>query len=90
MIDSPDPRPFTYLLVGAWWPAPPTWVEAAIACWLQQSQVKDQERLKIRSDRLEFEKSNQGHTAEDMMTRLAGGERRLLDAAVHCRRKRGQ
>ncbi len=87
VIDSPDPRPFTYLLVGAWWPALPTQLEEAAAYWQQHSQVKNQERQQIRNDRLKFGKSNTGHTAEDMMTRLAIGERRLLDVAAHCQRK---
>lgn len=84
MIDSPDPRPFTPLLVGAWWPAPPTQLIAAVTHWLEQSRIKDQERLELRNQRIQLGKTNRGHTAEDMMTRLAIGEQRLMDIAEHC------
>lgn len=40
MTDLPDCRPFTWMLIGLWWPASPTGPTDAVAFWSGHMDVK--------------------------------------------------
>lgn len=87
MTDLPDSRPFTPMLIGAWWPAPPIGPAAAVDFWSGHMNVKQREAEEVNNVATWLGEHNSGHTAEDMLTRLALGKNRLLDVAHHCRSK---
>lgn len=81
MSDLPDYRPFTRMLIGAWWPAPPTQPADAVGFWFGHQQAKQEEAEYIRNLATLLGQNNSGQTAEDMLTRLTLGRNRLLDVA---------
>lgn len=87
MPDLPDSRPFTWILIGLWWPAPPTQPAAAIGFWSAQMEVKQREAEGVNNRITLLGQRNGGHTAEDMLTRLRLGRKHLLDIANQCRAK---
>lgn len=87
MSDLPDYRPFTETLIGLWWPAPPTQPAAAVDFWSGHMEAKQREADGINNLITLLGQRNSGHTAEDMLTRLRLGRKRLLDVANQCRAK---
>ncbi|BBX24574.1 hypothetical protein MTER_39850 [Mycolicibacter terrae] len=86
MTDLP-PGEWSLLLVGAWWPAPPSEPTAGKMYWSDQADVKGREAEHVQNQRTQFGSRNHGRTAEDMVERFRVGKERLLDAQEHCRAK---
>lgn len=87
MTDLPDSGPFTFLLIGTWWPAAPDQPTAAVNHWFQHSATKQQEAQELDKLITLVSDHNSGRTADDMVARLRLGKKRLLDIAHQCRAK---
>lgn len=79
------------MLIGAWWPAPPTQPADAVGFWFGHQQAKKEAKQREAEDVnyliTLLGQRNSGYTAEDMLARLRLGRKRLLDVANHCRAK---
>ena len=87
-VDLPAGR-WSWLLVGAWWPARPDAVTAAVAYWRQAGEVRRQEASDLHNARCRLG-LNQGQTADDLMERYWRGEQRLATIARQCQVKSEQ
>jgi len=58
------------MLIGLWWPAPPTQPAAAVGFWSGHKDTKQREAEGINNLITLLGQRNSGHTADDMLTRL--------------------
>ena len=86
MTDLP-PGKWSFELVGAWWPAPPTEPTSGFQHWSDQSSAKEREAVELQAFTDGVSARNSGQTTEDELMRLRVGYNRLANAAEHCRSK---
>ena len=72
---------YTAVLVGAWWPLPSSTLRAGAQHWGGQQQQQEQYAQDLRSQWTRLASGNQGHTADDLVSRLHKGEKYHLDLA---------
>ena len=84
MVDLPDPRPFTPVLIGGWWAARPTGPEQAVTFWREHMETKQQEAQSLDALISWLRQHNSGNTFEDMLVRLRLGRNHLIDVAERC------
>ncbi|MCV7383037.1 DUF5631 domain-containing protein [Mycolicibacter longobardus] len=86
MTDLP-PGKWSFYLVGAWWPGPPTEPKQGVQHWSGHSAAKEHEAVELQAFTNGLTARNSGHTTEDELMRLRIGYNRLANAAEHCRSK---
>lgn len=86
MTDLP-PGKWSFYLVGAWWPSPPTAPQNGVQHWSSQSGAKEQEAVELKAFTDGVSARNSGQTTEDELIRLRIGYNRLANASEHCRSK---
>lgn len=84
MVDLPDARPFTPVLIGGWWAARPTGPEQAVTFWREHMETKQQEAQRLDALISWLRQHNSGNTFEDMLVRLRLGRNHLIDVAERC------
>lgn len=72
---------YTASLVGAWWPQPSTALKAGAAHWRLLQEQQEQYARDLRNQWTQLGSRNQGHTVDDLVTRLQKGEKYHLDLA---------
>lgn len=85
-VDLP-PGKWTALLIGPWWPAPPTALRAAAQYWNYAFEQQEQYSQDLRNQRATLLAHNEGHTADDLAGRYYQGEQFHLDLAEKYRDK---
>ncbi|AEF34064.1 conserved hypothetical protein [Mycolicibacter sinensis] len=86
MSDLP-PGEWSAWLVGASWPEPPTQPTFGISFWSGHADIKEQEASELDKALTFFGQNNSGHTADDMITKLRTGIKRLRKVRDDCRAK---
>lgn len=79
-VDLP-PGKWSAALVGAWWPAPSTTLRAGAQHWSQASAEQQGYSQHLRSQWTKIAAHNEGHTADDLVSRYQQGEKFHLDLA---------
>lgn len=79
-VDLP-PGKWSAALVGAWWPAPPTALRAGAQHWSQASAEQQGYSQHLRNQWTRIAAHNEGHTADDLISRYQQGEKFHLDLA---------
>lgn len=85
-VDLP-PGKWSAALVGAWWPAPPTTLRAGAQHWNQASAEQQGYSQHLRNLWTKIAAHNEGHTADDLISRYQQGEKFHLDLAEKYRTK---
>nr|WP_156738083.1 DUF5631 domain-containing protein [Mycobacterium scrofulaceum] len=79
-VDLP-PGKWTAALIGPWWPMPSTTLRGAAQHWSQACTEQLLFSEGLRSQWMTIAASNQGHTADDLISRYQQGEKLHLDLA---------
>lgn len=79
-IDLP-PGKWTAALIGPWWPMPSTTLRGAAQHWSQACAEQQFFSQGLRSQWMMIAASNQGRTADDLISRYQRGEKFHLDLA---------
>ena len=79
-VDLP-PGKWSAALVGAWWPAPSTTLRAGAQHWSQASAEQQGYSQHLRGLWTKIAAHNEGHTADDLISRYQQGEKFHLDLA---------
>ena len=72
---------YSSVLIGAWWPQPSTALRAGAAHWRTQQQQQEQYAQELHGQWTLLASANQGHTADDLVSRFQQGEKDHLDLA---------
>jgi uncharacterized protein DUF5631/uncharacterized protein DUF5632 len=72
---------YTAALIGAWWPQPSSTLRAGAQHWSAQAQLQEQHAQELHSQWTALAAANQGHTADDLVSRFQQGEKFSLDLA---------
>ncbi len=70
---------YTARLVGAWWPQPASVLHAAADHWSAQQQQQERYALELHNKWTRLAAQNQGHTADDLISRFQRDERLHID-----------
>ena len=81
------PGKWTAALIGAWWPSPSTALRGAAQHWNQSCAQQQQHSQDLRNQWTQIAAHNQGHTADDLISRYQDGEKFHLDLAEKYRTK---
>lgn len=68
-------------LIGAWWPQPPTALRTGAKQWQAQTTQQQHYAQDLRNTCMRLSSQNQGHTADDLISRYQQGEKQHLDLA---------
>jgi hypothetical protein len=72
---------YTVPLIGAWWPQAPWTLRTGASHWRAQQQQQEQHAQGLHRQWTQLAARNQGHTADDLISRLQQGEKHHLDLA---------
>ena len=72
---------YTVPLIGAWWPQAPSTLRTGASHWRAQQREQEQYAQDLHRQWTQLAGRNQGHTADDLISRLREGEKRHLDLA---------
>nr|WP_082945351.1 DUF5631 domain-containing protein [Mycobacterium sp. E2733] len=87
-VDLP-PGKWTPALIGPWWPAPSTGLRAGVQHWSQACAEQQLFSQDLRNQWTVIAAHNQGHTADDLISRYQEGEKFHLDLAEKYQAKAG-
>lgn len=87
-IDLP-PGKWTAALIGPWWPMPSTTLRGAAQHWTQACAEQQLFSQGLRNQWMLISAHNQGHTADDLISRYQEGEKLHLDLAEKYQAKAG-
>ncbi len=68
-------------LIGAWWPQAPSALRTGASHWRAQQREQEQYAQDLHRQWTQLAARNQGHTADDLISRLREGEKHHLDLA---------
>lgn len=80
---------YTVPLIGAWWPQPSTTLRTGVAHWRAQQQQQERYAQDLHGQWTRLAAHNQGHTVDDLLSRLQQGEKHHLDLAEKYEAKAG-
>src|ERR1700739_3052617 len=72
---------YTPALIGAWWPQPSSALRAGAQHWRAQQQQQELYAQELHGQWTVLASANQGHTADDLVSRFQHGEKHHLDLA---------
>src|ERR1700757_1403494 len=72
---------YTVPLIGAWWPQSPMTLRSGAQQWSAQAQEQEQYAQGLHNQWTLLASQNQGHTADDLVSRFQQGEKHHLDLA---------
>ena len=72
---------YTVPLIGAWWPDAPSALRTGASHWRAQQREQEQYAQDLHRQWTQLAARNQGHTADDLISRLQDGEKHHLDLA---------
>lgn len=81
MAGDLPPGAFSGPLVGAWWPQSSATLHAAAKHWLLQQQQHEQYALDLHREWTRLISQNEGHTADDLVSRFQQGQKHHLNLA---------
>ncbi|MCV7052414.1 DUF5631 domain-containing protein [Mycobacterium heidelbergense] len=81
MAGDLPPGKYTMALIGAWWPQPSSTLRAGAQHWSTLRQQQEQYAHDLHSQWTGLASRNQGHTVDDLVSRLQQGEKHHLDLA---------
>nr|WP_156765572.1 DUF5631 domain-containing protein [Mycobacterium sp. 1245499.0] len=81
MVADLPPGKWSAALVGAWWPTPSTALRAGAQHWAQASAEQQEYSQHLRTHWTKIAAHNEGHTADDLISRYQQGEKFHLDLA---------